>query len=61
MSTCSFDPPAVGIQHPESREMEGFAVSRQLVVDVLSKFSAQGVPHPGNEGVIAELKALQKL
>src|SRR4051812_11328071 len=58
MSTCSLDPPEVGIQHPEFREMECLAVSRQLVVDVLSKFSAQGVPHPGNEGVIAELNAL---
>src|ERR1700722_5103778 len=38
--------------------MEGLAVSRRLVVDVLSKFSAQGAPHPGNEGVIAELSAL---
>jgi DNA-binding SARP family transcriptional activator len=38
--------------------MEGLAVSRQLVVDVLSKFSAQGVQHPENEGVIAELNAL---
>jgi DNA-binding SARP family transcriptional activator len=38
--------------------MEGLAVSRQLVVQVLSKFSAQRAQDPGSEAVIAELSAL---
>jgi DNA-binding SARP family transcriptional activator len=38
--------------------MEGLAVSRQLLVDVLSRFSAQGVQHPAHDSVIAELNAL---
>jgi DNA-binding SARP family transcriptional activator len=38
--------------------MEGLAVSRQLVADVLSKFSAQGAQDPSSEAVIAELSAL---
>jgi DNA-binding SARP family transcriptional activator len=38
--------------------MEGLAVSRQLVADVLSKFSAQSAQDPSSEAVIAELSAL---
>jgi len=38
--------------------MECVAISRQLVADVLSKFSAQAGQQPGSQAVIAELSAL---
>jgi DNA-binding SARP family transcriptional activator len=38
--------------------MEDLAVSRRLLADVLSKFSAHSTRDPGNQSVIAELNAL---